>query len=93
MTETPVISLRDVRKSYGDFELGPIDLAIEPGYVVAVVSPNGGGKSTQLRMLMNPVIVNWLVTVNGWAPAIASGIAPIQFENRMNTNAVKIHGK
>ena len=49
----PVISLRDVRKSYGAFELGPINLDIQPGYVVAIVGPNGGGKSTFFRMLMN----------------------------------------
>ena len=36
---------------------------------------------------------NWLVTVNGWTPVIASGIAPTQLENRMNTNAVNIHGR
>ena len=55
MTQTPVISLKDIRKSYGNFELGPVDLAIEPGYVVAVVVPNGGGKSSLVRMLMNMV--------------------------------------
>jgi ABC-2 type transport system ATP-binding protein len=55
MTYTPVISLRDIRKSYGNFELGPMDLRVEPGYVVAVVGPNGGGKSTLFRMLMNLV--------------------------------------
>jgi ABC-2 type transport system ATP-binding protein len=53
MTGTPVISLRELRKSYGSFELGPVDLEIEPGYVVAVVGPNGSGKSTLIRMLMN----------------------------------------
>lgn len=47
-----IISLKDVRKSYGDFALGPVDLRLEPGYVVAVVGPNGSGKSTLFRMLM-----------------------------------------
>jgi ABC-2 type transport system ATP-binding protein len=51
--ERAVISLRNVRKSYGAFELGPIELDIQPGYVVAIVGPNGGGKSTLMGMLMN----------------------------------------
>ena len=51
--QTPAISLEGVRKSRGNFELGPVDLSIEPGYVVAVVGLNGGGKSTLFGMLMN----------------------------------------
>ena len=51
--ETPVISLRDLRKSYGALELGPINLDIQPGFVVAIVGPNGGGKSTLFGILMN----------------------------------------
>jgi hypothetical protein len=32
MTGRPLISLKDVRKSYGDyFELGPLELEIEAG--------------------------------------------------------------
>lgn len=53
MTRRTVISLEKVKKSYGTFELGPVDLQIEQGYVVAVVGPNGSGKSTLIRMLMN----------------------------------------
>lgn len=55
MMEHPVVSLKGVTKSYNGFELGPVDLEIEPGYVVAVVGPNGSGKSTLFRMLMNLV--------------------------------------
>ena len=51
--QTLAISLKDVRKSRGAFELGPVNLSIEPGYVVAVVGLNGGGKSTLFGMLMN----------------------------------------
>lgn len=47
-----VISADGLKKSYGDFTLGPVDLRIEPGYVVAVVGPNSSGKSTLFRMLM-----------------------------------------
>lgn len=53
MTYEKVISLEGVEKSYGNFTLGPVNLEVEPGYVVAVVGPNGSGKSTLFRMLMN----------------------------------------
>ena len=52
----PVISLGDVTKSIGGFELGPLDLKIEPGQLVAIVGPSGSGKSILFEMLMNVIV-------------------------------------
>jgi ABC-2 type transport system ATP-binding protein len=57
MTTRPAISARSLTK---DFALGRtrtvravrgIDLAVEPGELVAVLGPNGAGKTTTMRML------------------------------------------
>ena len=58
MTEQAVISLEDVSKSYGNFTLGPIDLEIEPGRIVAVLGPNGADKSTLFGILMGLIRPN-----------------------------------
>ncbi|MFS0840604.1 ABC transporter ATP-binding protein [Paenibacillus sp. 1P03SA] len=47
------IRLSGVEKILGDMRLGPIDLEVETGSVVALVGQNGSGKSTIFRMLMN----------------------------------------
>ena len=46
------VSIRDLRKSYGDFEaLRGIDLEIAQGEVVCIVGPSGSGKSTLIRCI------------------------------------------
>lgn len=48
----PIISIRDLRKSYGDLDvLTGIDLDIDRGEVVCVIGPSGSGKSTMLRCI------------------------------------------
>jgi branched-chain amino acid transport system ATP-binding protein len=55
----PVIELVAVRAAYGPIEvLHGVDLAVEAGQVVALLGPNGGGKSTTVKVaagLMPPV--------------------------------------
>lgn len=43
------------QKKIDDFHLGPIDLTIEHGTVITLVSNNGSGKSVRLKMIMNLV--------------------------------------
>jgi branched-chain amino acid transport system ATP-binding protein len=50
--EEPVIELRDVRAAYGRIEvLHGVDLVVPQGSVVALLGPNGGGKSTTLKVV------------------------------------------
>ncbi|MDQ4053824.1 MAG: ABC transporter ATP-binding protein [Actinomycetota bacterium] len=49
---TSVLEVRELRKSYGDLEvLHGIDLAVDPGELVAVIGPSGSGKSTLLHIM------------------------------------------
>ncbi|HZQ56731.1 MAG TPA: ABC transporter ATP-binding protein [Acidimicrobiales bacterium] len=71
-TESPLLELRAVRAAYGSIEvLHGVDLAVPPGAVVALLGPNGGGKSTTLRVCagLMPVTAGELVVagrvVNG----------------------------
>jgi ABC-2 type transport system ATP-binding protein len=48
----PVISIRGLRKSYGDTEaVRGIDLEVLPGEIFAFLGPNGAGKTTTVEIL------------------------------------------
>lgn len=55
----PVLELVGVRAAYGPIEvLHGVDLAVQAGQVVALLGPNGGGKSTTVKIcagLMQPI--------------------------------------
>ncbi len=51
-TQTPLLTLRGIRKSFGDFEaLRGIDLDIYPGEFLTLLGPSGCGKTTTLRVI------------------------------------------
>jgi ABC-2 type transport system ATP-binding protein len=43
---------KNVIKTFPEFELGPIDLDLEPGTVLGFVGPNGSGKTTTIQCLV-----------------------------------------
>jgi ABC-2 type transport system ATP-binding protein len=48
----PAIEVRDLRKSYGDFEaVRGISFSVEPGEVFGLLGPNGAGKTTTVEIL------------------------------------------
>ena len=52
MPADPVISIRGLRKSYGDVEaVRGIDLEVQAGEVFAFLGPNGAGKTTTVEVL------------------------------------------
>ena len=75
MSDATALELRDVRAAYGSITvLRGVDLAVPYGSLVALLGPNGGGKSTTLRVIAGqlPVAGGDLVVagrrINGAAP-------------------------
>ncbi|WP_386076524.1 ATP-binding cassette domain-containing protein [Tropicimonas aquimaris] len=55
--KTPILSLRNIRKSYGPVEvLHGIDLDIHAGEVVALLGENGAGKSTVSNVISGTIL-------------------------------------
>jgi ABC-2 type transport system ATP-binding protein len=51
-TQPPIIEVRGLRKSFGDFEaVRGLDLTVERGEVLAILGPNGAGKTTTVEIL------------------------------------------
>lgn len=87
MTETPIISLKNIHKSFGSLEvLKGIDLQAKAGEVVVLIGSSGSGKSTLLRcanllelcqqgeIQFNGDPIEWKKSGNGRKPANAKQV-------------------
>jgi len=69
-----MLEITNLRKKYGGFALGPIDLTLEPGTVHGLIGPNGAGKTTLFRTIMGTVRRDQgLVKVGGRKADASSG--------------------
>ena len=51
-SEQPIVSLKDVHKSFGDLEvLKGISFDVKKGEVICIIGPSGSGKSTLIRCI------------------------------------------
>jgi ABC-2 type transport system ATP-binding protein len=51
---TPNLELRQVRKSYGNFvAVDGVSMTVPPGSIFGLLGPNGSGKTTTIRMIMD----------------------------------------
>ena len=53
MTTEPIISVKDLKKSYGSKEvLKGVSLDVYPGQLIGYIGPNGAGKSTTIKTFL-----------------------------------------
>lgn len=50
-----VLTLREIKKKYKEFQLGGLDLTFPKGFITGIIGPNGAGKSTTIKIIMNMV--------------------------------------
>jgi ABC-2 type transport system ATP-binding protein len=48
---TSAFEIKNLVKKYPDFQLGPVDMILEPGTVLGYIGPNGSGKTTTMHCL------------------------------------------
>lgn len=49
----PILEVKGLRKSFGDFTLQDISFSLPRGFIMGLIGPNGSGKSTTIRLIMN----------------------------------------
>jgi len=76
---TNAIELNHISKSFGEFSLKNVTLAIPAGTICGLVGENGAGKSTLIRILMGALRPDsGTCTVLGAGSASPGGLSPTE---------------
>ncbi|HHV71832.1 MAG TPA: ABC transporter ATP-binding protein [Clostridia bacterium] len=49
----PILEVKNLNKSFGDFFLNEVSFTLDRGYIMGFIGPNGAGKSTTIKLIMN----------------------------------------
>jgi ABC-2 type transport system ATP-binding protein len=71
------IEIRGLKKSFGHFQLGPLDLTVPQGAIYGLIGPNAAGKTTTLDLIM------------GMGDADAGSITVLGLDHRRDEVAMK----
>jgi ABC-2 type transport system ATP-binding protein len=71
------IEIRGLKKSFGRFQLGPLDLTVPQGAIYGLIGPNAAGKTTTLDLIM------------GMGDADAGSITVLGLDHRRDEVAMK----
>jgi len=74
---TNAIEIRGLKKSFGRFQLGPLDLTVPRGAIYGLIGPNAAGKTTTLDLIM------------GMGDADAGSITVLGLDHRRDEVAMK----
>jgi len=80
---TAAARLSGLVKRWPGFQLGPLDLALEPGTVLALVGPNGAGKTTTLNCMAGLIVPD-----EGSTEVYGSPVHPTRVEYRRDVGYV-----
>lgn len=50
-----ILKVKNLSKSYGDFSLNHINFELPMGYIMGLIGPNGSGKTTTIKSILNMV--------------------------------------
>lgn len=48
-----ILQLNDVARKFDGFELRGTSFTLAPGYIMGLIGPNGSGKTTIIKLIMN----------------------------------------